>query len=803
MHVSSGDEWVIELEEDYEAGDSKVEPSLVVLVLFNNLSVVGKSAVLLKVLGVLQGSSGVVKFSVQEGTLPCVDCVDAKPCWLVRADDAAGTALLRGHVGRALRVPSAGVPDYPRSARGEILVECGALVAGGEDGDALLVGARGLPSFSELKIGRFTGASLVGEGIVRGLQGMAWTPGAQDLCAKVIEGCLAKHALLSGYVLTLLPCPDQGSKHYGRKLVPAAPAGGRASEKLEVDFGGKIWFRAKPVEVVAGAAVTPLTLPSVVDFPLNGAGVRTSADFGSKVTVKRSTTMVDVYYCHTAGVQVRSGAGAVSPRGWDFPRGSPARRYSLPCPRECLAALRQVSDVRLSGKGATVLHSVGTGATAGLAEGWEEGKVPVIRTRVRVDPGRKTSTEAAVRGACAFKRAFYDENPCSVFVSRMADRLLKQRDSGRRTAKERAEKGLAALTLGDVEDEDGLVCLAAACRGECSQYPCGAARVVRARSALSALSELGGSGVTVGGTTVAMSSGGASARGGGRGGGKGSGGLAARHPGKSTRTERDGPAQPLGGFGAPDDSGASPGASMAARRGEAAAALNTKAAVARVSAQVSGYYQQGWEHMSKAESDEVSAALGAAIEVGELPMHAVQSSKDVLAAVSKQLGEVRDTEEGREHEISVLRANRCVIGFRAKFREDSRKAARKARAASSAGHTDSETDTSTLLTAPDKERLWEEFLGVAQAVYSRAAEFGALSSSEVTCLCAELAAGEVTLEGDGAKFEEVVRAGSAQLETAQCVTVRVEEGGGVPPSYVFEVGAFSGTSSGQAVELGR
>ena len=801
MHVSSGDEWVVELEEDYEAGDSKVEPSLVVLVLFNNLSVVGKSAVLLKVLEALQGSSEVVNFSVQEGTLPCVDCVEAKPCWLVRASDAAGTALLRGHVGRALRVPSAGVPGYPRNARGEILVECGALVAGGGDGDALLVGAQGLPSFAELKIGRFTGASLVGEGIIRDLQGMAWTPGAQDLCAKVIEVCLAQHALLSGYVLTLLPCPDQGSKHYGRKLVPAAPAGGGASEKLKVDFGGKIWFRAKPVEVVEGAAVTPLTLPSVVDFPLRGAGVRASADFGAKVTVKRSTTVVDMFYCHTAGVQVRS--GAVSPRGWDLPRGSPARRYSLPCPRECLAARRQVSDVRMSGKGATVLHSVGTGATAGLAEGWEEGKVPAIRTRVRVDPGKKTSAEAAVRGACAYKRAFYDENPCSVFVSRMADRLLKQRDSGRRTVTERAEKGLAALALGDVEDEDGQVCFVAACRGDCTQYPCGAARVLRARSAQNALSELGGSSVTVGGTTVAMSSGGASARGGGRGGGKGGGGPAARHPGKSTRTERDDSAQPLGGFGSPDDSGAPPGASMAARRGEAAAALNTKAAVARVGAQVSGYYQQGWEHMSKAESDEVAAALGAAIEVGELPMHAVQSSKDVLAAVSKQLGEVRDTEEGREHEISVLRANRCVIGFRAKFREDSRKSARKARAASSAGHTDSETDTSTLLTAPDKVRLWEEFLGVAQAVYSRAAEFGALSSSEVTRLCAELAAGEVTLEGDGAKFEEVVRAGFAQLETAQCVTVRVEEGEGVPPSYVFEVGAFSGTSSGQAVELGR
>eukprot|EP00964_Phaeocystis_antarctica_P007041 scaffold3819_cov27-Phaeocystis_antarctica.AAC.1 len=111
--------------------------------------------------------------------------------------------------------------------------------------------------------------------------------------------------------------------------------------------------------------------------------------------------------------------------------------------------------------------------------------------------------------------------------------------------------------------------------------------------------------------------------------------------------------------------------------------------------------------MSKAESDEVAAALGAAIEGGELPMHAVQSSKDVLAAVSKQLGEVRDTEKGREHEISVLRANPCMVGYRAKFREDSRKSARKARAASSAGCTDSEPDTSTLLTAPEKERLWE------------------------------------------------------------------------------------------------
>ena len=323
MHVSSGDEWVVDLEEDYEAGDSKVEPSLVVLVLFNNLSVVGKSAVLLKVLGVLQGSSGVVKFSVQEGTLPCVDCVDAKPCWLVRAGDAAGTALLRGHVGRALRVPSAGVPDYPRSARGEILVECGALVTGGEDGDALLLGAQGLPSFSELGIGRFTGTSLVGSGIVRCVQGMAWARGPMDLCAAVVETCLAKHALRFGYVLELLPCTDRGSEHFGRKLTRAAPAGGRATDKMDVAFGGKFRFRAKPAEVVAGAAVKPLVLPSEVSFPLGGAGVRSGGGAGAKVTVKRSSTVVDVYYCDTDGLQVRS--GAVSPRG-DLPRGSSARR---------------------------------------------------------------------------------------------------------------------------------------------------------------------------------------------------------------------------------------------------------------------------------------------------------------------------------------------------------------------------------------------------------------------------------------------------------------------------------------------
>jgi len=189
--------------------------------------------------------------------------------------------------------------------------------------DALLLGAQGLPSFSELGIGRFTGTSLVGSGIVRCVQGMAWARGPMDLCAAVVETCLAKHALRFGYVLELLPCTDRGSEHFGRKLTRAAPAGGRATDKMDVAFGGKFRFRAKPAEVVAGAAVKPLVLPSEVSFPLGGAGVRSGGGAGAKVTVKRSSTVVDVYYCDTDGLQVRS--GAVSPRG-DLPRGSSARR---------------------------------------------------------------------------------------------------------------------------------------------------------------------------------------------------------------------------------------------------------------------------------------------------------------------------------------------------------------------------------------------------------------------------------------------------------------------------------------------
>ena len=257
-----------------------------------------------------------------------------------------------------------------------------------------------------------------------------------------------------------------------------------------------------------------------------------------------------------------------------------------------------------------MFHSVGTCATAGLTAGWEVGRVVVVRSRGRVDPGKKAAAEGAVRAACGVTRAFYDGNACPGFVTRLAEKLLKQRDPSRRNVKERAEQGLAAVSRGAVENKDGLVCLTAACRSECGQFPCAMSRVLRARAAQSALAELGGSGVTVGGTTVAMPSGGVFAAGKGRGGGKGGGGPAARLPGKSSRAERDVAAPPLGGFGVSDFSGAPLGMSVAARKAEAAAAVNTKAAVARLSAQVSGFHQQGWEHMSKAEADEVTAALG-------------------------------------------------------------------------------------------------------------------------------------------------------------------------------------------------
>jgi len=139
---------------------------------------------------------------------------------------------------------------------------------------------------SALGIELFTGASIVGTGIVRCVQGMPWAKGPMDLCAMVVEKSLGKHALRCGYVLELLPCTDTGSEHFGRRLARAAPAGKRDTDKVDVAFGAKFRFKAKPVEAAAGAAVEPLVLPSEVSFPLGGVG----ACSGSGKLRKRTNT---------------------------------------------------------------------------------------------------------------------------------------------------------------------------------------------------------------------------------------------------------------------------------------------------------------------------------------------------------------------------------------------------------------------------------------------------------------------------------------------------------------------------------
>ena len=302
---SSEDEWFFEVE-GYQAEDADLEPALLVVVRQQNLSVLGKSFVLLRVLEKLKGFSTEVELSVQEGALPYADRVEEKPCWLLRAGDSRGTEMLRRYTKGEIKVSSAGVPDFPRDGKPEIVVECGDLVpqvVGGLTSDALLDGAAGLPSFAALGLGLFTGAAIVGTGLVRNVQSMPWVQGPTDLCAMTVERCLARQAKRQGYVLELLPCTDAGSACFGRKFEKAAPAGKRPTDKVNVAFGAKFRFRAKPAEEAAGAAAGLLKLPLEVAFPLGGVGVPSAGSSGSRVKVTPSTTSVDAYYCSTAGMQ--------------------------------------------------------------------------------------------------------------------------------------------------------------------------------------------------------------------------------------------------------------------------------------------------------------------------------------------------------------------------------------------------------------------------------------------------------------------------------------------------------------------
>ena len=444
--------------------------------------------------------------------------------------------------------------------------------------------------------------------------------------------------------------------------------------------------------------------------------------------------------------------------------------------------------------GASVFHAVGTGATDGLGAGWAEGRVPVPRTRVRVDPGKRAAAINAVRAASGEARSFYDEAVCLDFVPRLAKSLSKGRDPAGRSVKERAVAGLAALGLGqcDTVGRDLEACLKAACRGGCGLFPCLPASVLRAGLAQAKLSELGGGNVAVSGASVVMPSGG-----GGR-----AGGATLRGLGKSSRAARDGEAEVAGDEAAFDFSAVPPaGLSGAERKAEAAAEVNTRAAVARASAQVNGFLQQGWEHLCAAEAEEVVAALAEAIRGGELPLHVVHSVQDLQDAVSELLGDVRRAAAGYAREVSVLRANRCKV-VPVKFRADGQKRARRgsgAGAAVSSEASDAGDGASPALSAVDKEKVWDEFLEMAYAVYSQAATFGFVSAAEAAGICAALAKGECTVEGDAAKFEEIVRAGYGQLERAGCVKASFEVSGQSAPSYTLGTEAFLGTVSGQAV----
>ena len=307
--VSSGGEWEFEVE-DYNPDDAKLEPALLVIVRQENLSMLGKGYVLMRVLERVKGSVEGVELSVQEGALPYADRVKEEPCWLVRASDSGGTAALRLYCGAEFKVASAGVPDFPRGGKAEISVECGLLVphapgGGGPDPETLLESAKGMPSFGTLGLGLFTGAAILGTGIVRNVQDMPWAPGPMDLCAMTIERCLSREAARQGYSFELLPCADPGSACFGRKLERAAPAGKRPADKVSVAFGAKFRFRAKPEGPggeAAGSRVRALKLPLTVTFPVGGVG-RVSGE--GKVTVTRSSTAVDAIYCSSSGMQAR------------------------------------------------------------------------------------------------------------------------------------------------------------------------------------------------------------------------------------------------------------------------------------------------------------------------------------------------------------------------------------------------------------------------------------------------------------------------------------------------------------------
>ena len=306
QQASSGDEWEFELA-NYNPDDAELEPALLVIVRQENLSVQGKGFVLMRVLERMKGYTEGVELSVQEAALPYADRVKEEPCWLVRASNRGGTGLLTPFCGVEIKVASAGVPDFPRGGRAEISVECGCMVphvvgGGGPDPETLLESAKGLPSFGTLGLGLFTGAAILGTGIVRNVQDMPWAPGPIDLCAMTIERCLSKEASRQGYTLELLPCTDSASVCFGRKLERAAPAGKRPTDTVRVAFGAKFRFRAKPKGETAGLPAKPLRLPLKVAFPQGGVG-RVSGE--GKVTATRSSTAVDAIYCSSAGMQAR------------------------------------------------------------------------------------------------------------------------------------------------------------------------------------------------------------------------------------------------------------------------------------------------------------------------------------------------------------------------------------------------------------------------------------------------------------------------------------------------------------------
>ena len=108
---SSEDELEFEVE-GYQVEDADLEPALLVIVRQQNLSVLGKSSVLLRVLEKLKGFSTEVELSVQEGALPYADREEEMPCWLLRAGDSRGTEMLRRYAKGEIKVSSAGVTFF-------------------------------------------------------------------------------------------------------------------------------------------------------------------------------------------------------------------------------------------------------------------------------------------------------------------------------------------------------------------------------------------------------------------------------------------------------------------------------------------------------------------------------------------------------------------------------------------------------------------------------------------------------------------------------------------------------------------